>query len=92
MNREMLLSQLTALDFMAVDLGLYLNTHPEDSAAIAEYNKIIKAADMLRAKYQQNLGPLCSFRSYARDKNNWQWINCPGPWAKDFNFMLEERC
>ena len=58
MNREMLLSQLTALDFMAVDLGLYLNTHPEDSAAIAEYNKIIKAADMLRAKYEENFGPL----------------------------------
>ena len=92
MNREMLLSQLTALDFMAVDLGLYLNTHPEDSAAIAEYNKIIKAADMLRAKYEENFGPLCSFRSYARDKNNWQWINGPWPWAKDFNFMLEERC
>ena len=29
MNRDELLKSLSSLDFMAVDLGLYLNTHPD---------------------------------------------------------------
>ena len=37
MNREELLSSLTQLDFMAVDLGLYLNTHPDDTEAIRSF-------------------------------------------------------
>ena len=28
MEREMMLQKLMELDFLAVDLGLYLNTHP----------------------------------------------------------------
>ncbi len=44
MNREELLSSLTQLDFMAVDLGLYLNTHPDDTEAIDAYNQVIVAA------------------------------------------------
>ena len=50
MNREELLSSLTQLDFMAVDLGLYLNTHPDDIEAIDAYNQVIVAADTVRAK------------------------------------------
>ncbi len=34
MNRDDLLRELTALDFVAVDLNLYLNTHPMDCEAI----------------------------------------------------------
>lgn len=91
-DRETLLSRLTALDFMAVDLGLYLNTHPDNKEAIAEYNRIIKAAEMLRMKYEQDYGPLCSFRSYARNPQQWQWKDCPWPWKKDFNFDVKEGC
>lgn len=34
-NRNELLKQLTALDFMAVDLQLYLDTHPNDRKLFA---------------------------------------------------------
>ena len=47
MDNEMILTKLMELDFMAVDLGLFLDTHPENEEAIAEYNKIVKAADAL---------------------------------------------
>ena len=30
MNKDELLKSLMSLDFMAVDLGLFLNTHPEN--------------------------------------------------------------
>lgn len=91
MDRDEVLKNLTELDFMSVDLGLYLNTHPTDTAAIAEYNKIIKAADMVREKYESEFGPLCSFRSYARDPQNWTWEKEPWPWDASFNYTIPEK-
>ena len=61
MNQEELLKSLMELDFIAVDLGLFLNTHPDDSDAIAAYNQVITAADTVRMKYEETFGPLCSF-------------------------------
>ena len=88
MNKDELLNSLTSLDFMAVDLGLYLNTHPMDSDAIATYNKVITAVDTVRMNYEKQFGPLCSFRSYAQNTSDWQWKNNPWPWQADFNYSL----
>lgn len=84
MQKEMLLRQLMALDFMSVDLQLYLDTHPYDREAISEYNNIIKEADLVRMKYEKNFGPLCSFRSLSSD-DKFEWINDPWPWQSKFN-------
>lgn len=91
MDRDMLLNKLTMLDFMAVDLGLYLDTHPNDAAAIAQYNKIIEAANMVREKYEEMYGPICSFRSFSRNPNTFNWIENPWPWNSNFNFELTEK-
>ena len=72
MNQEELLKSLMELDFIAVDLGLFLNTHPDDSDAIAAYNQVITAADTVRMKYEETVGPLCSFRSYAANTQAYQ--------------------
>lgn len=90
MNRDRLLAQITALDFMAVDLALYLNTHSEDRQIIEKYNSVIKEADMLRAEYERQFGPLCSFRSSAMN-NKWSWIDEPWPWEYCFNFEMNRK-
>lgn len=92
MNRESLLKELTTLDFIAVDMALYLDTHPDDINAIKEYNKVIEAADAVRQKYEENFGPLCSFRSINTGDNDWEWKDNPWPWEKNFNFKYEEVC
>ena len=86
MNRSELLLQLTALDFMAVDLHLYLDTHPHDRVALARYNCIIMQAEVLRDAYQTAYGPLYSYRSPS--SYPWQWTNNDWPWNYDFNFDL----
>lgn len=88
MEQEMMLQKLMDLDFIAVDLGLYLNTHPRDTEAIAAYNQIVEAAETLRMKYETAYGPLCSFRSYANDPDQWQWKNNPWPWEATANPSL----
>jgi len=88
-DRDDLLKKLTELDFMAVDLQLFLNTHTTDTEAIALYNKVIKAADIIRAKYEKEYGPLCSFRSVSRCDNAWQWVENPWPWESEYNFDVK---
>ncbi|MDO4301834.1 MAG: spore coat protein CotJB [Clostridia bacterium] len=88
MTEKEMLKNLTALDFMAVDLQLYLDTHPNDTEALEKYNSIIKEADMLRSQYEKNYGPLFSFRSYNHG-NTFKWINEPWPWKKDANFDIK---
>ena len=79
-----LLHNLTALDFMATDLQLYLNTHPNDKEAISKYNEVIIKADKCRMEYEKLHGPLCSFRSHSNN-DCFKWIDEPWPWQRKFN-------
>lgn len=88
MDRDKMLQKLMELDFITLDLGLFLNTHPQDTMAIETYNQAITAADVLRLKHEDAYGPLCSFRSYAKDTKAWQWKNNPWPWQRDANISL----
>lgn len=88
MDRDKILNELTALDFMAVDLALYLDTHPMHREAIMLYNQIIETADVVREKYEAQFGPLCSFRSMDRNADMWTWIADPWPWDSSFNFQI----
>lgn len=86
MDREALLRHLTILDFMALDLHLYLNTHPEDSEALEMYNDCVTRSAQVRQQFEENFGPLTAFRSVAQE--DWPWNNCPWPWQESFNFSF----
>ncbi len=91
MDRDAILRELTALDFMLVDLGLFLDTHPEENEAVERYNEILARANVLREQYESICGPLYSFRSFNR--GHWDWFRDPWPWQYSFNFNLpEEEC
>ena len=84
-SKEELLKQITALDFMMIDLHLYLNTHPNDRNALEKYNSIVMEANILKHDYEKYFGPLsygaCSYYP-------WQWINEPWPLEYEANFKL----
>lgn len=77
-NRENLLRQVMAADFMVIEMNLYLNTHPTEQRAIALFNSSVQRAKMLRDMYERTYGPLTPF--YTNNKNTWQWIESPWPW------------
>lgn len=63
--------------FVCHDLGLYLDTHPDDETACEYYNRCLqKSLDAIR-KYEETSGPL--FKSSIYNKNG-QWTECPWPW------------
>ena len=88
MERDKLLKQLTVLDFMSLDLHLFLNTHPCDAEALKMYNEVAASAEKARCKYEEKYGPLMSYRSKGTD--GWGWERCPWPWQESFNYQREE--
>lgn len=87
MNRDEVLAKLTALDFMALDLALFLDTNPNNKEVIELYNEVLNEAAMVRSIYEKNFGPLCSFRSLS-DANNFKWIDNPWPFQECFNYDI----
>ena len=92
MTRNELLERLMALDFMATDLALFLDTHPQNAQAIAAYNQILETANTVRERFEAEWGPLCSYRSQARDPNTFTWIDNPWPWEAEANPDGEGGC
>lgn len=80
-NRDMMLKELMAADFLLIDLGLYLNTHPYEQNAINLYNQNFKRAKVLRENYERLFGPLTLLNC---SKCPWQWIQGPWPWEKGY--------
>ncbi|MNZ72378.1 CotJB protein [compost metagenome] len=74
-----MLEKLQALDFVLVELNLYLDTHPDDLAAIQQFNQLTQERTVLANHFQQLYGPLQNFgRSYS--KFPWEWSKVPWPW------------
>ena len=47
-GRDDLLRKISALDFYIIDLGLYLNTHPNDKEALTKYNESVRQVNSLK--------------------------------------------
>ena len=77
MKNEML-EQIKGLDFAIVELGLYLDTHPEDQRALCMHREYCKQVKDLKDKYQKMYGPLTIFYPC----NKWRWLEEPWPWER----------
>lgn len=76
--RETLLKQVSMQSFAAWDLHLYLDTHPNDQAALKKFEEHRKAAMTLRAEYEKTYGPLS--QSGIPAEGSWNWTKDPWPW------------
>jgi spore coat protein JB len=80
-SRQDMLRRIQAVSFVLVEINLYLNTHPNDRAALDYYHKYAALMDQLNYEYAHQYGPLS-----ARDvvsSNRWTWIDQPWPWEKE---------
>ena len=72
------LGELTAIEFVADELSLYLDTHPDDGEAFAMYQSVLTLAKEARRRYTESCGPLMKgdmlgMKAYA-------WLDAPWPW------------
>ncbi|MDP9727210.1 spore coat protein CotJB [Alicyclobacillus sp. TC] len=73
------LQELQAVDFVLVDLTLYLDTHPNDSAALAQFQQFQKRKANLMSQFEAKFGPLQQYGNSPTGES-WAWSNTPWPW------------
>ncbi|MGP4041364.1 spore coat protein CotJB [Gracilibacillus sp. D59] len=74
-----LLEQIQAVDFVLVELTLYLDTHPNDLDAIKQFNQASYESRQLKNQFEEHFGPLMQYgQSYS--SYPWNWKEAPWPW------------
>lgn len=71
------LTELQAMAFAINELGLYLDTHRDDTEALQMYTTYQKMYAEGREKYEKEYGPL-NHMSMSGDK--YRWLDDPWPW------------
>lgn len=75
-NCTELMKAIMEADFFALDLKLYLNTHPDDERALEMYREACKQYKACKAAFEDSFYPLTSC-SAGKD-GCWDWPN--GNW------------
>lgn len=75
-TRADMLERIKCLNFAIIELGLYLDTHPDDEKALCLHRKYCKEYRELTDKYQKVYGPL----TIQFPCNKWRWLEEPWPW------------
>ena len=74
------LCELMALGFAINELGLYLDTHPDDSEALTLYTRYVQLFQDGRSRYESMYCPL---QQTAVTEAGYTWLNDPWPWEYD---------
>lgn len=75
------LAELQALEFVLLELGLYLDTHQDDKEAFTLYQQYADMERQARTRYEASYGPLTL--SAAAGAENWSaWLKGPWPWEQ----------
>ena len=72
------MAQLQALEFVVLELGLYLDTHPEDTEAFSLYKQYAAIEKKARETYESQNGPM--MKQAAAAEESYRWLQEPWPW------------
>ena len=77
-EKEEMLQNIRCLEFAITELGLYLDTHPEDQKALCLHRKYSNELKTMKDAYQKIFGPL----TIIFPCNKWRWLEEPWPWEE----------
>lgn len=77
-EQDSLKARLNELDFAAIEMKLYLDNHPNDTAALARMQAICQEKENVYAEYNEKFPPLRACNMKAKD--GWLWAETPWPW------------
>ncbi len=84
-EQEKLLHDIGILDFIVVELTLFLDTHPTDKDAMEYFKHYNRMNNQAKREYSAKFGPLSVSLADAGDCNNWKWALTPMPWEGGCN-------
>lgn len=74
MNRNKALIKLSAVQFAAWELHMYLDTHPEDKQAKMRYSELMSEYSLLKSEFESKFGPI------TKPATGNEWLSDPWPW------------
>jgi len=77
-QQMVLLKKIQEMEFVAIELQLYLDTHPGDREALNDYNCAIEVLNRLMKEYEDVFGSLLALGHHGC--NGWNWLEGPWPW------------
>lgn len=77
-QKEQMLNDIGMLDFVLVELTLYLDTHPSDRRAMEYFNHYNRMKNQMEKEFSQKFFPLT--KDYADSNKDWRWGMAPLPW------------
>jgi spore coat protein JB len=83
-QRVKLLCDIQKEDFMVTELSLFLDTHPGDRRAVAEFNRHTQCLIGLIQTYEHHFGPLALHQRCTPVQYPWRWIEEPWPWEIEY--------
>lgn len=81
MDRREMLKRVQMLEFVLIDVNLFLNTHPDCEAALNFYGKYQALHKQAVDEYEKNFGPITA--AGVNVEEGWSWINNPWPWEME---------
>ena len=72
------LTEVQALEFVVLELGLYLDTHPDDTEAFTLFRQYTAMEKAARSAYESKYGPL--YRMADTD-SRMRWLEGSWPWC-----------
>lgn len=81
-NQTAMLCSIQQMEFVAIELNLYLDTHPCDATAVNDYNCAVERLMQLTKEYVTEFGPISNFGWGGYSRIPWQWSNGPWPWEQ----------
>lgn len=78
-DKLQLLNEIYDTSFAVNDLTLYLDTHPGDTQALAEFHKLKDRRKTAMSTFEQEFYPL-TIDCMSDNKDRWTWGDTPAPW------------
>ena len=79
------MTELMAIDFVAHELGLYLDTHKDDKQAFEMYQTFLALAKEAHDRYIRKFGPVLKRDMLGME--SYKWLDNPWPW--DYHPKME---
>lgn len=73
-----MLKDISIVDFVLVDLTLYLDTHPYDQNAMEYFNHYSRIKNRMSREFSMKYFPLT--KDMAESNKEWRWGSAPLPW------------
>ena len=75
-DQATLLKEISEVSFALNDLTLFLDTHPEDTDALAQYQELLSQ----RCELAGQLGAQAGMITWHCPAEDWNWVKTPFPW------------